>query len=268
MNIYKVLNEITQYIEENLENEIDYNVLAKKMGVNVYSLQRLFSLLAGLSLSEYIRKRRLTCAGQDLCLNKEKIIDVAVKYQYDNATSFSRAFEKFHGIKPSKVNNSIGDLKNYPRIVFEERINIREEMSYRIVELPEKRLYGMGIKTSNKTISKDAPELFEKMKELYKEKYGDIDYGLVNYEDRFESDNYEYWVLWDKEINEDGFKCLVIPESKWLVFTINSTEAEEIQRVSYQFYYEFLTSCKFNLRDIPELEYYHDGITEFLVPIE
>ena len=104
MNIYKNLNEITKYIDDNLENEINYEVLAKFLGVNVYTMQRLFTMIAGISLSEYIRKRRLSNAGFDLYKGNQKIIDIAIKYQYDNATSFSRAFEKFHGIKPSLVN--------------------------------------------------------------------------------------------------------------------------------------------------------------------
>ena len=117
MNIYKSLNEITEYIDNNLEEEISYEVLAKMLGVNVYTMQRLFTMIAGISLSEYIRKRRLSSAGYDLYEGNLKVIDVAVKYQYDNPTSFSRAFEKFHGIKPSLVNKET-KLKNFPRIIF------------------------------------------------------------------------------------------------------------------------------------------------------
>lgn len=88
MNIYKNLNDITKYIENNLENEIDYKVLAKFLGVNVYTMQRLFTMLANISLSEYIRKRRLSNAGFDLASSNTKVIDLAIKYQYNNATSF------------------------------------------------------------------------------------------------------------------------------------------------------------------------------------
>ena len=74
MNIYKSLNEITLYIENNLENDIDYNVLAKMLGVNVYTLQRIFTMICGISLSEYIRKRRLSSAGVDI-YNSDVYID-------------------------------------------------------------------------------------------------------------------------------------------------------------------------------------------------
>lgn len=61
---------------------------------------------------------------------------------------------------------------------------------------------------------------------------------------------------------------IYIPSSKWLKFQISSQNAKEIHDVSQQFYHEFLPSCKFNLRELPELEYYHDGVTDFLVAID
>ena len=74
-----------------------------------------------------------------------------------------------------------------------------------------------------------------------------------------------YWVLYDKEIT--GLEKVVIPKSKWLLFRINSQEAKDIRDMSQQFYLDFLPSCKYNLSNLPELEYYHDDITDFLVPI-
>ena len=111
MNIYQKINEITEYINHSMEkcpccNCATINVLARIMGVNSYTMQRIFSLLTTITLSDYIRKRRLSCAGYDFITNNEKIIDVALKYQYESATAFSRAFEKFHGIKPSIVHQS------------------------------------------------------------------------------------------------------------------------------------------------------------------
>ena len=173
MNIYKSLNEITKYIDDNLEEEIDYNHLAKIIGVNNYTMQRIFSLIAGIPLSEYIRKRRLSNAGIDLYQTNSKIIDIALKYQYDNATSFSRAFQKFHGIKPSQI-DKFSKLKNFPRITFNEDIKITNEIEYKIIEKNELVLYGKGIKTNNKTICIDAPNLFEKEEKKNKDKYGEI----------------------------------------------------------------------------------------------
>lgn len=264
MNIYKYLNEITKYIEDHLEDNIDYKVLAKIMGVNSYTMQKIFSLISGISLSEYIRKRRLSNAGVDLYETDAKIMDIAIKYQYDNATSFSRAFERFHKIKPSQV-NKFSKLKNFPRIIFNEEIKITNEVEYKIIEQDELVLYGMGIKTNNENIGIDAPRFFKETELYNKNKYGEIKFGMVTYEDVLRKHCNGYYVLYDKKIEE--LQKIIIPKSKWLVFRINSQNAKDIQEMSHTFYLEFLPSCKYNFKEIPELEYYHDEVTDFLVPI-
>lgn len=266
MNIYKSLNQIISYIEEHLDQPIPYTELAKMLGVNVYTLQRIFSLITNISLSEYIRKRRLSNAGFDLYNTGEKVIDVAMKYQYNNATSFSRAFQAFHGVKPSEVKRGVHHFKNFPRITLDEKIKMNQDISYEIIELDELVLYGKGIKTDEKHVNQDAPNFWKYIFDTYNFLYDSAMYGMTSYENRFESDLLEYWILWDYKI--DGFQEMVIPKSKWLVFHTTSTEACDIQKICNDFYDEFLPSCKFNLRDIPELEYYHDGVTDFMVPIE
>lgn len=263
MNIYKCLNEITNYIDNNLEEIIDYEVLARMLGVNTYTLQRLFSMISGISISEYIRKRRLSNAGYDLYEGKLKVIDVAIKYQYDNATSFSRAFEKFHGIKPSKVNKET-KLKTFPKIVFNEDINITKEVDYEIITLDEMNLYGIGIETNNSKIGLDAPLFFRETEDKYLDKYGKIIYGMITYDPERE-ETQKYYCLYDKKIEE--FEHIYLPKSKWLRFRIKSQEAKDIQDMSHKFYGEFIPSMKYNLKELPELEYYHDDITDFLIAI-
>lgn len=263
MNIYKSLNEITKYIDENLEEKINYEVLSKILGTNVYTMKRLFTMIAGISLSEYIRKRRLSNAGYDLYEGNLKVIEVAVKYQYDSATSFSRAFEKFHGIKPSLVNKKT-KLKNFPRIVFNEDVNMTTALDYEIVTLDEINLYGVGITTNNEEIGTDAPVFFRQTEDKYLNQYGEIKYGMITYDiEREESQ--KYYCLYDEKIK--NFEHIKIPKSKWLRFRINSQNAKDIQEISHKFYEEFLPSVKYNLKELPELEYYHDGITDFLVAI-
>lgn len=264
MNIYKSLNEITKYIDNNLEKKINYVDLAKIIGVNTYTLQRIFSLITGLTLSEYIRKRRLSTAGFDLYNTKSKIIDIAIKYQYNNATSFSRAFESFHNIKPSEV-HKFTKLKNFPRIIFDEKIKITNEFEYEIINLDKIELYGIGIKTNNQNISNDAPKFFQATEEKYKNQYGEIKYGMITYDTAIRENCQAYFVLYEEKITK--FKKITLPPGKWLKFKINSQKAQDIQNMSHKFYLEFLPSCKYNLKEIPELEYYHDNITDFLVPI-
>ena len=263
MNIYKNLNEITRYIDDNLEEDINYEVLSKMLGVNVYTMQRLFAMIASISLSEYIRKRRLSSAGYDLYKGDLKVIDVAVKYQYNNATSFSRAFEKFHGIKPSLLNKET-KLKNFPRIVFNEDTNLTTELDYEIINLDEMNLYGVGIITNNDGIGKDAPLFFKQTEAKFLYKHGKVKYGMITYDIEREESK-KYYCLYDKKIKE--FEHIKIPKSKWLRFRINSQNAKDIQDISHKFYSEVLPSVKDNLKELPELEYYHDDITDFLVAI-
>lgn len=264
MNIYEALNEITLYIDEHIGDDIDYNVFATIMGVNIFTMQKLFTLLCGVSLAEYIRYRRLSFAGEELIKSDIKVIDLAVKYNYDNATSFSRAFTSFHGIKPSEVDeNTI--LKNYPRIIFDENIKINSSIEYDIISLDELTLYGVCIDTNNDTIEYDAPTFFRKTEKKYIELLGPVKYGMVSYRDEFREECDHYYCLYDKRI--EGFEEIKIEKSRWLRFRINSQEAKDIREISQKFYISFLPSTKYNLKEIPELEYYHDDITDFLVPI-
>ena len=101
------MNKAMEYIEEHLAEEIDYSEISKIAYCSEYHFKRMFSFLAGISLSEYIRRRRLTLAALDLKDNDLRIIDVAVKYGYNSADSFSRAFHSLHGILPSEARSRI-----------------------------------------------------------------------------------------------------------------------------------------------------------------
>ena len=266
MNIYRSLNHMIAYIEENLENEISYEKLAKLLGVNEYTMHKLFSLLCGIPLGEYIRKRRLSNAGADL-FRSEKLIDVALKYHYENPTSFSRAFEKFHGIKPSQIKEQPDNLKFYARLTFSENISAEEPIEYGIEKRRPLVLYGKFIPTTETTISHDAPAFFQQMIAEYDALYGDFNYGMTVYEGRFVTDHLQYWVLYDHPV--PGFTRYELPESTWLIFRSPSYQAKDIQAATAQFYSSFLPSgCPYTLRDLPDLEHYHGSVTDILIPIE
>lgn len=266
MNIYKSLNEMVNYIEDNLENKIEYNKLSQFLGTNEYILQRVFSIICNTTLADYIRKRRLSNAGVDLYKTNQKIVDIAIKYQYDSATSFSRSFEKFHGIKPSHVRNSPDGLKFFPKFIFKENEIEDTKVEYSILETNELILYGTYVETDIIKIKNDAPIHFQNMDSKYVSMYGDIPYGMVEYIDRFNECKCKYWTLYNKKIDE--FTKYIIPKSKWIVFKINSQNPKEIQETSDMFYLNFINDCKYKIRNLPELEYYHDNITELLFPIE
>ncbi len=265
MNIYKSLNEVVNCIEENLEQKIDAKELAKMIGVPAHTLQNIFTLITNINLSEYIRNRRLSNAVEDL-QNGLSVMDVATKYQYNSAVAFSRAFTKFHGVKPSEVKKEKVKTVSYPILNFDEDNKSIIDMSYRIEKRSAFKIYGVKIETNEENISYDAPRFFSATKRKYKDLYGDINYGMVLYEERFKSKKMEYWCLY-KEKHEE-FEEIAFPASKWLIFKINSNEARDIQNLSHKFYYNFYEKNKYHLRDLPELEVYEPGYTEFMIAIE
>lgn len=134
MDSLKRMNEAIGYIEENLENDIVLKEVAKIALCSEYHFQRMFSFLAGVTLAEYIRRRRLTLAAFELNKSNIRVIDTAVKYGYSSADSFTRAFQGLHGITPSEARNNGQSLKAYPRMTFQLSIKGGSEMNYRIEE--------------------------------------------------------------------------------------------------------------------------------------
>ena len=130
------------YIEANLTEEIDYEKVAAESFSSSYHFQRVFSILCGYTLGEYIRLRRLSLAGAELANGKEKVIDIALKYGYDSPDSFAKAFQKFHGITPSQARADGSKLKSFSRLSIKISLEGGSIMNYRIVEKDEIILTG------------------------------------------------------------------------------------------------------------------------------
>ena len=142
MDLLKNMNGAIKYIEENLTCEIDFTEVARLAFCSEYHFKRMFSFLAGVSLSEYIRRRRLTCAAFELRGSHVKIIDMAIKYGYNSPDSFARAFQQLHGITPSEARNNGHSLKAFPPMTFQLSIKGGSEMNYRMednVRIPHRR---------------------------------------------------------------------------------------------------------------------------------
>jgi AraC family transcriptional regulator len=134
MDLLKNMNIALQHIEENLTHDIDFKEVARLAFCSEYHFKRMFSFLSGITLSEYIRRRRLTLAAFELNNSKYRIIDIAIKYGYSSPDSFTRAFQSLHGVTPSEARNSGQSLKAYPRMTFQLSIKGGNEMNYRIEE--------------------------------------------------------------------------------------------------------------------------------------
>ena len=135
------LQRAIDYVEANLTGEIDYGIAARESLSSPYHFQRVFSILSGMTLGEYIRARRLTLAGAELASGDVKVIDVALKYGYDSPDSFARAFRRFHGITPAEAKQGAG-LKAFSRLSVRILLEGGTIMDYRLEQKPALTLLG------------------------------------------------------------------------------------------------------------------------------
>lgn len=143
MSSLENMNQALAYIEENLAGDIDYREVERLALCSEYHFRRMFSYLAGITLSEYIRRRRLTLAAFDLIHGGERVIDTAMKYGYSSPDAFSRAFHGLHGVVPSAARQAGRPLKAFPRMTFQMTVKGVSEMNYRLVEKEAFRIIGL-----------------------------------------------------------------------------------------------------------------------------
>ena len=131
MNWIQGIQNAINYVEANITEEIDFEEVAKQAYSSSFHFQRVFGILCGVSLGDYIRMRRLSLAGEELSKGNAKIIDIAVKYGYDTPESFSRAFTRFHGIAPSEARHG-GKVKIFTPLSVKLILTGGSKMDYRI----------------------------------------------------------------------------------------------------------------------------------------
>lgn len=134
MNELENWNRVLDYIEQHLDKEIDDHEIAKRAYCSAYHFKRMFSSLAGIPLHEYIRRRRLTLAALELQNSTVKVIDIAMKYGYNSADAFTRAFQGMHSMTPTVARASNRSIKAYPPMTFRISIGGSEPMQFKIIE--------------------------------------------------------------------------------------------------------------------------------------
>ena len=135
------LNELVEVVEQHLADGIDIPALARRLGTTEYHLRRMFSSLAGMPLSEYIRRRRMTLAAADV-LAGDDLLTIAVRYGYGSAEAFGRAFRAVHGVLPRDVRRDGGPLRSQPQLRFRLTVEGNNTMQTRILDRPAFRLVG------------------------------------------------------------------------------------------------------------------------------
>lgn len=136
-----ILNRVVDDVEDNLADDIDVADLARSLGTTEYHVRRMFSALAGMPLSEYIRRRRMTVAASDV-LGDDDLLTIAVRYGYGSTEAFGRAFRAVHGVSPGDVRRNGGPLRSQPQLRFRLTVEGNTTMDTRITDRPAFRLVG------------------------------------------------------------------------------------------------------------------------------
>ena len=131
MNWIQCLSKAIDYIEKHLTDDINIDEVSNQSYASSSHFQLIFHLVTGMTVGEYIRSRRLSLAAQDL-LRSDRIIDVAMRYQYDTQESFSKAFARFHGVSPSKAQR--GQIKLFYPLTINVSIQGGFNMSHKLIE--------------------------------------------------------------------------------------------------------------------------------------
>ncbi|PFJ01395.1 AraC family transcriptional regulator [Priestia megaterium] len=266
MDLLRNMNRALHYIEENLTNDIDFREVARLALCSEYHFKRMFSFLAGITLSEYIRRRRLKLAAFELKDSNIKVIDVAIKYNYSSPDSFTRAFQNLHGITPSEAKKNGSSLKAFPKMTFQLSIKGGNEMNYRIEE--KEAFHIVGIKERVPIIFHGVnpkiaamweslnDETIRKLKELSNVTPLGLLSASVNFsegrmEEKGQLDHY-IGVATTKDC-PDHLVQLEVPAETWAVFEAVGPFPDTLQDVWGRIYSEWFPSSNYEQVEGPEI---------------
>lgn len=257
------LNEAIRYIEENLTSKIEYERLGQITCCSAYHFQRMFAYMAGMPLSEYIRKRRMSLAAVDLQGGDAKIIDVAAKYGYTSPTAFNRAFQSVHGVNPSSVKNEGIEVKSFPPITFKITVKGVEEMNYRIETKQAFRIVGRSY-----ALSKEIEQNFLEVPQMWQGAVwdGTIEkiISLMNNEPQgvlgvsacSDDEEWRYYIAVASTADIDNsLEEYTIPSCLWAVFPGAGT-GKSIQELEKRIVTEWLPTSGYEFTEGPDIEVY------------
>ena len=277
------------YVEDNLIGEINQEALARIACCSAYNFYRMFSFITDISLTEYIRRRRLTLAAIELQNGDVKVIDLALKYGYDSPVSFSRAFQTLHGVTPTQARIDGVTLKAYPRISFQISIKGEKEMDYRIESKEAFQVFGYegvfntdgsgidsGIGQNNATHLNNPHELWNQNHangayEKLAADAGDLPpfvspdlckvHGVCDYK-QTEPGTFAYMQCAFKGKNSkvDGYDVVNIPAHTWVIFPSEKFDwnhvVEVVNNLNKRFYSEWLPTAEYEQVDGINFEVY------------
>ena len=258
MNILNELNEACNYIENNIENEIDIKEIARITNQSTDSINRFFVSMLGITIKEYIRKRRLSLAVYDLQNSDEKITDIAFKYGFNSYDSFCKAFLNQHHVTPTQAKNPSCEVNIFPPATFEINVNGAQKIKFKICDLKEFEVYGIS-KNFNCQSSdrfKQEKEMWSNDYEHYPEKicqgYDGIWYGIF--------ENGKYSIARKKEdVGLDGLEKIKIKSGKYAVFITDKGgyAGDELSKTHDLIFNSWLKDTQYNIKREYIIEVFH-----------
>ena len=271
MNWINGVQNALNYIEDNITDKLDYAEIARQAYCSEFYFQRIFNALCGMTLGEYIRKRRLTLAGMELYRTKAKVIDVALKYGYESPESFTRAFTKFHNIKPSEARKSGTGLKSFSRLSVKIIMKGGSTMNYRIIEKPAFKVIGMTETHSideNQNIN-TIPAFWDKahktgiIKTLLDNAFDKTYiFGICYGNTRTNQQTFDYSIAVECTDNvsvPEGYEVSEVPARTWLVTECTGAMPEAIQKLWHEICTEFFPTSDYKPTYEMDIEAYTAG---------
>lgn len=256
------------YIEDNLDSTIDPESAARLAACSTYHFHRMFAYITGVTLGEYIRRRRMTAAAFEMIHGGAKVIDLALKYGYDSPTAFNRAFRGVHGVSPSEARREGIRLTAFPRLTFTVSIKGEEAMKYRIVKKDTFRIVGYA--TREPMTMEDC---FEKVPFFWQEvaakngiprlcelMEGKEPGGILGVSacDGGEFSGYFIAVATDQAAPE-GMTEYLVPATTYAVFECLGPLPNTIQQVQQRIISEWLPTSGYEYAAAPDIEVYPEG---------
>lgn len=257
MDVLNNLNSAMSYIENHLADEVDISKAAMISAQSEQAFSNLFRSLTNMTISDYIRKRRLSLAVNDL-RKGEKVIDVAVKYGWSSADAFSRAFVSQHNITPTLARDYHSEVNIYPPLSFQIIIKGAEKMKMKIVDVEAYDVCGVTERfdgTSDNRFEKERmmwDENFDNVPKRICEGYDGIWYGI------WSNGNYTI-ARSEKDVQHPGLDKITVPGGKYAVFITErgGYAGDELPRLHELIYQSWLPSSEYTVKSDLEIEVFH-----------
>lgn len=253
------MNAAMDYIEANLDGKIDPAELSRLACCSTFHFQRMFSYIAGVPLGEYVRRRRMTRAAEELCAGA-RVTDVAARYGYDSPTAFNRAFQSVHGVAPSRARE--GALNAWTPMRFSLAVTGGAPLKYRLEKLEAFPVAGITAAIGSELAEnfQSAPALWERagrenvLPRLLQMARGPLP-GLLGLSAQF-GEEWRYMVGVCVETAGEGFEKWDVPACEWAVFSGQGPMPGAIQEIERRAVLEWLSASGYEYADAPDIEVY------------